>query len=164
MHTEFTLYPQQFKNSLESKYSPLHLSSGPLQLSEQEKAFFNFPPVIEAPGSLEASVDTFFLYICGVGGFLYYKTHGCPANLKSEPQFWIPGKKVTAKGNVHLRQGLNYLVVQENKVSTTLNFKHPPTPDLKLSSACTQNKTTQNLKSLLRQLPHFQQIMKFELN
>ena len=76
MHTGFTLYPQQFKDSLKSKYSPLHLPSGPLQLSEQEKAFFNFLLVIEAPGSLEASVDTFSLYPYGVGGFLYYKTHG----------------------------------------------------------------------------------------
>ena len=110
---------------MESKYSPLHLPSGPLQLSEQEKAFFNFLSVIEAPGSFKASVDPFSLYLYGVGGFLYYKTHGCAASLKSEPQFWVPGKKVTAKYNVHLRQGLNYLVVQENKASTTLNFETP---------------------------------------
>lgn len=58
MHTEFTLDPQQFKDSLESKYSPLHLPSRPLQLTEQEKAFFNFLSVIEAPGSLEASVHS----------------------------------------------------------------------------------------------------------
>lgn len=164
MHTEFTLYPQQFKDSLESKYSPLHLPSGPLQLSEQEKAFFNFLSVIEAPGSLEASVDTFSLYLYGVGGFFYYKLMAVLLtwnySLNSE---YLARRSLQKTMCIWGRAWTTWLCRRIRLVPPWI-LKHPPTPDLKLSSACTQNKTTQNLKSSLRQLPHFQQIMKFEFN
>jgi hypothetical protein len=58
--------------------------------------------LIEAPGSVEASMEA-YLY-----GLLNYNTCGCIASLKSELQFWMSCHKVTAKNDVHLREDLSY--------------------------------------------------------